>query len=250
VKLCSVALCLSGMTKSRPSCLARPHLRQQRADRIRVHSTSRHLAVRWIAITNSNRLENTTHNMKSGGRVNLLRHRDSLIDWSEAPVLRLRYRIIGDMSRLRIAQLSSPVRQDGLWKHTCFEAFVKGPAEAYYEFNFSPSRQWAAYRFDGYRQAMAQLNLSSPPAVHVESSPGSFALEAVVDLKGLGHSDPGSQKRLGLAAVIEQRSGSLSYWALHHPPGTADFHNPDGFVLALTGHSACARGTDARAEGR
>ena len=197
--------------------------------------------------------------MEPVGRVNLLRHGDSLtgsacaidvaLDWSEPPVLRLRYNIVGDMSRLRVPQLSSPGHRDGLWKHTCFEAFVKGPAEAYYEFNFSPSRQWAAYRFDAYRQAMAQLKLSSPLAVDVESLPDSFALDAVVDLKGLDQVDPGSQTRLGLAAVIEQGDGSLSYWALHHPPGKADFHHPDGFVLALAGYSACAGRAEDRASG-
>ena len=198
--------------------------------------------------------------MEPVDRMNLLRHADSLtdsvraidvaLDWSEPPVLRLRYSIVGDMSRLRIPRPSSSGRQDGLWKYTCFEAFVKGPAEAYYEFNFSPSRQWAAFRFEAYRQAMAQLNLSSPPGIHAEFLPGGFTLEAVVDLKGLDHADPGSHIRLGLAAVIEQRNGSLSYWALHHPPGKADFHHPDGFALALAGYSACARGTDARAKGR
>ena len=188
--------------------------------------------------------------MKPVRRVKLVPHADSLtdsvraidvaLDWTEAAILRLRYSIIGDMRRLRIPQLSPPGRQDGLWKHTCFEAFVKGPAEAYYEFNFSLSRQWAAFRFDAYRQTMAQLNLSSPPVVDVEPLQGGFTLEAVVDLKGLDHADPGSQKRLGLAAVIEQRNGSLSYWALHHPPGKADFHHPDGFVLAPTGNGARA----------
>ena len=208
-------------------------------------------------IENSSRLKSTTHNMKPVGSVNLLRHADSVtdsvraidaaLDWTEPAILRLRYRIIGDMRRLRIPQLSSPGRQDDLWNHTCFEVFVKGSTEAYYEFNFSPSRQWAAYRFDAYRQAMAQLILPSAPAVHVESSPRGFTLEAVVDLNGLTILDPGSQTKLGLASVIEECSGSLSYWALHHPPGKADFHHPDGFVLALSGTGARARGNCARA---
>ena len=39
----------------------------------------------------------------------------------------------------RERQGNSPV--DGLWRHTCFEAFVGIPgAEPYYEFNFSPWR--------------------------------------------------------------------------------------------------------------
>jgi hypothetical protein len=203
-------------------------------------------------VENSSRLKTTTHNMNPVRSLNLLPHTgtvtdsvraiDVALDWPEATILRLRYRIIGDMHRLRIAQPSSPGRQDGLWDHTCFEVFVKGSAEAYCEFNFSPSRQWAAYRFDAYRQAMAQLNLPSAPPVHVESSPGGFTLEAVVDLNPLTFLDPGSPTKLGLAAVIEECSGSLSYWALRHPPGKADFHHPDGFVLVHNGTGARAAG--------
>ena len=38
---------------------------------------------------------------------------------------------------------------------------------------------------------------------------------------------------IGLAAVIEETSGTLSYWALRHAPGKPDFHHPDAFALAL-----------------
>ena len=41
------------------------------------------------------------------------------------------------------------------------------------------------------------------------------------------------KQRLALAAVVEETSGALSYWALRHPPGAPDFHHADGFVLAL-----------------
>ena len=39
--------------------------------------------------------------------------------------------------------------------------------------------------------------------------------------------------RLGLSAVIEATDGSLSYWALRHPPGKPDFHHIDAFDLQL-----------------
>lgn len=39
--------------------------------------------------------------------------------------------------------------------------------------------------------------------------------------------------RLGLSAVIEEKGGRKSYWALAHPPGKADFHHPDSFVCEL-----------------
>ena len=37
---------------------------------------------------------------------------------------------------------------------------------------------------------------------------------------------------LGLSAILEEEDGTISYWALAHPPGRPDFHHPD--CLALT----------------
>jgi hypothetical protein len=33
--------------------------------------------------------------------------------------------------------------------------------------------------------------------------------------------------------VIEEVDGGLSYWALAHPPGKPDFHDPNCFALEL-----------------
>ena len=44
--------------------------------------------------------------------------------------------------------------------------------------------------------------------------------------------------RLALSAVVEADDGTLSYWALRHPPGRPDFHHADGFVLRLEGPAA------------
>src|SRR6185437_9407616 len=77
--------------------------------------------------------------------------------------LALTYRLAGDFPRLVIPQPTEPRRADGLWRHTCFEAFVRVPgAEAYVELNLSPSGEWAAYRFDAYRQGMAPLEIPAP----------------------------------------------------------------------------------------
>ncbi len=45
--------------------------------------------------------------------------------------------------------------------------------------------------------------------------------------------DASASLELALSAVIEQRDGGLSYWALRHAPGQPDFHHPDGFALTL-----------------
>lgn len=118
-----------------------------------------------------------------------------------------------------------PGRADDLWRTTCFEAFVRGRGDAYEEFNFSPSRQWAAYGFDGYRTGMHPREMATP-RVDVEFNQGRFELRAEI----------ASLPRplwLGLSAVIEEANGVKSYWALAHPAGAPDFHHPVGFVLEL-----------------
>ena len=68
--------------------------------------------------------------------------------------LSLVYRVFGDLDRLELPEPAPMGRADGLWRHTCFEAFVRGPDSDYLELNFAPSLQWAAYRFTGYREGM------------------------------------------------------------------------------------------------
>src|ERR1700739_2784793 len=67
----------------------------------------------------------------------------------------LRYVVSGKLDELALPVATAPARADELWRHTCFEAFIQpSPGKAYYEFNFAPSTQWAAYRFDNYRAGM------------------------------------------------------------------------------------------------
>ena len=70
------------------------------------------------------------------------------------------------------------------------------------------------------------------PRISVDSRPERYALQASVELDQLLLSKA-SPLRLGLAAVIEEISGNQSYWALAHPPGKADFHHSDCFMLEV-----------------
>jgi hypothetical protein len=40
--------------------------------------------------------------------------------------------------------------------------------------------------------------------------------------------------RLGMSAVIEDKAGRMSYWALAHPPGKPDFHHRDCFAYEFS----------------
>lgn len=153
-------------------------------------------------------------------------------------VLALAYRVRGDMVRLLVPPPRHPEQADGLWEHTCFEAFVAVAGEtAYHEFNLSPSGQWAAYAFSDYRQrAEALLAPLTPPRISSRLSSGRLELEASIAPDCLPAAADRLPLRVGLAAVVEAADtvdGCHSYWALHHPAALPDFHHRDGFVLQL-----------------
>lgn len=131
---------------------------------------------------------------------------------------------------LVVPAAEAPSRTDGLWQTTCFELFLRPEqGESYVEFNFSPSGQWAAYGFDGYRAGMRDLEPGGYPRVKAERADGAFALEVELDLAGVSP----ELHRMSLSAVIEERDGRKSYWAIAHPPGKPDFHHPDCFAREL-----------------
>jgi hypothetical protein len=138
------------------------------------------------------------------------------------------------MARLRVPQASAGRRADGLWRHTCFEAFIAtAGTAAYYEFNFSPALDWAAYRFNDYRAGMNAAALDHAPGLQVRRGSASLELAATLHLAGLVPAGDAPALRVALAAVIEEIDGRLTYWALWHPPGKPDFHHPAGFTLEL-----------------
>jgi hypothetical protein len=144
------------------------------------------------------------------------------------------YELHGEVNRLRVPAARAGRRADGLWEHTCFEVFAAVPAgQVYYEFNFSPSLEWAAYRFSEYREGMAPANLTRAPGLSARRNSDKLELTAHLHLEGLAELAHGPVLYLGLTAVVEDDRGSLSYWALRHAPGNPDFHDPDAFTLEL-----------------
>jgi hypothetical protein len=142
----------------------------------------------------------------------------------------LSYVVSGRISDLRMPPVVAAARADELWRHTCFEAFVRAsPGPTYYEFNFSPSTQWAAYQFSSYRSGMRVATEIAAPRIEVRSDKVTYTLQAALELDGLS-----SPLHLGLSAVLEETNGRKSYWALVHPPGKPDFHRADCFALELS----------------
>jgi hypothetical protein len=124
-----------------------------------------------------------------------------------------------------------PQRRDGLWCHTCFEAFFRNENDdRYHELNFAPNGDWAAYRFTDYRAGMANDPDASAPELRIEVN--DFGRVYWVRFSAPWLLDP-RPFAVGLTAVIVDRSGQTSYWAIAHPPGKPDFHHRDCFARIL-----------------
>lgn len=153
------------------------------------------------------------------------------VDRQQDGRIRICYHIKAPVDALDLGKPGEAERQDGLWKTTCFEAFVReAGSDGYLEFNFAPSSAWAAYRFTGYRKGMAVLPMALAPELDNDASEGHFALEAVFETAA---ELSGKALLLAVTAVIEERDGTKSYWSLVHPAGAPDFHHPDCFTLRL-----------------
>jgi hypothetical protein len=149
-------------------------------------------------------------------------------------LLSFEYVLHAEMARIRTPPTRLPTRADGLWEHTCFEAFIAtADTPRYYELNFSPSREWAIYRFDAYRDGMSPIDVALPPELIVRRFDDRLELDATVRLPELTAPQPVRTLQLALSAVVEEDSGTLSYWALKHAAEKPDFHHSDGFVLEL-----------------
>ena len=149
--------------------------------------------------------------------------------WMTDPSEMLIEYIVEGAQSLVLPAWAPPVRRDELWRTTCFELFLMAKDGRYFEFNLSPSCEWAVYAFDSYRSGMTALAVGVVPEIVFKNAGDSFSLEVDIDL---GQVPPG-QMTMALSAVIEELDGTKSYWALAHPPGKPDFHHPTCFAATL-----------------
>jgi hypothetical protein len=134
------------------------------------------------------------------------------------------------LDRFVIPESAEPARADHLWETSCFEAFLRAEGKkSYREWNFAPSGQWAAYDFKSHREGKKHSKLDSEPYIRMEDNFTWWALGATIAL------DAEQKWELGLAAVLEEKDGTKSYWALAHPGGSEkpDFHDSVCFAAHL-----------------
>ena len=130
--------------------------------------------------------------------------------------------------RFVIPEPTEAERADDLWQTTCFEVFLRPLGEeAYREWNFAPSGQWAAYDFSSYREGRTEGEATAP-YIRMEDNLTWWALGATIAVPA------DTNWELGLSAILEEKDGTKSYWALAHPEGDKpDFHVADCFAARL-----------------
>lgn len=143
----------------------------------------------------------------------------------------LHYFVHADPGAIRLPKPRPAQAADGLWQHTCCEAFIAPAAgTAYREFNFSPSGEWAAYSFTDYRTRDMAYHAPRGPRIELRQLANGFELAASLAPALL---PAGPAWQIGLTVVIEAADGSTSYWALTHATAQPDFHLRPGFSLIL-----------------
>ena len=174
----------------------------------------------------------TCHPLNAAPAVRALEVRTA---WTDTCSLQISYCLWGDIARLRVPDEQPGRPADGLWEHTCFEAFVALPGRlAYREFNFSPSGLWAGYAFAAYRQRDESSGEIPAPQIVTRRSAGRLEVDALIPPSALP--DDADALDVGLCAVVEAADvvdGHHSYWALTHGAARPDFHLRDSFTLRL-----------------
>lgn len=132
---------------------------------------------------------------------------------------RARFRLIGDVSAIKIPGNAAAERMDNLWTTTCCEIFWQPDGgDDYREFNLSPSGEWAAYDFDGFRMNRRDAEVGAMWIV-CKRQDGEITLEANITC------DLRLPAKVALNAVVEDKHGMMQFWALDFAPGKPDFHS-------------------------
>jgi hypothetical protein len=145
----------------------------------------------------------------------------------------IRYEVTGELKEIAISPTSNATaRKHQLWEETCFEFFlgIKN-SEQYWEFNLSPAGDWNVYRFERYRQGMEEeVDFKTLPFTF-ENQADSLKLALDVDLDKIIAEE--QLIDVAITAVIKQKNGEVSYWALTHQGTEADFHLRESFIIEL-----------------
>jgi hypothetical protein len=148
-------------------------------------------------------------------------------------MLSIEYQLFGDLNAISIAPpATAPSRQFHLWEATCFEFFIGIPGDHnYWEFNLSPSGDWAVFALDDYRHGLRDELAFTALPFKVDRYPNYITLSLEFDLSELILAE--QDLEMSVTTVIKSSQDELSYWAIAHSGKEADFHLRDSFSIKM-----------------
>lgn len=151
-------------------------------------------------------------------------------------LLELRFHLAGDLTTIKglsSHREPSAAPTEGLWEHTCFEAFF-GPEgkSVYYEVNAAADGRWMVFRFESERAGRTVHAELAPNFFDSQLRQGRFEMTLRFDVSDVAEL-AGAVLIATPAAVLEEAAGAKSYWSLTHS-SKPDFHDPSHRLLRLT----------------
>jgi hypothetical protein len=148
-------------------------------------------------------------------------------------LLSIEYQLFGDLNAISIEPpVSLPSRQFQLWDATCFEFFIGIPGDRnYWEFNLSPSGDWAVFTLDDYRQGLRNETAFTSLPFKIDRYPNYITLNLEFDLSEIILAE--QDLEMSVTTVIKSSQNQLSYWAIAHSGKVADFHLRDSFIVKM-----------------
>ena len=151
----------------------------------------------------------------------------------EHHTLDIRFVISGDIDNILFdPPIANSQRTDNLWQKSCFEVFIQNNNSTnYWEYNLSPSTNWAIYGFTNYRQGkFDELSIDSLQ-ISTNREGNQYVLSGLIPLP---QALIEQNLRIGLSCVVQDKLSDISYYALKHTKNQADFHAADSFSIAIT----------------
>ncbi|MCI5142924.1 MAG: hypothetical protein D3909_14580, partial [Candidatus Electrothrix sp. ATG1] len=133
-----------------------------------------------------------------------------------ATSLQVAYELRGSLDEILLPLPgTAPQRRNELWQSTCFEFFLgQSGSPQYWEVNLSPSGDWNAYSFTGYRQGMREETAIATLPLTQQRQPTSYQL--ALDFPLAQFTAPDQPIAVAVALILQGHNGQRAFYALSH----------------------------------
>lgn len=133
--------------------------------------------------------------------------------------LLLKYSLSGDISEVSLDGSEC----EELWRHTCFELFIRDrEGSGYEEINCAPDGRFTRTWLSDYREVHSVKEFHPLPKMR-SGSIGGFECEIYFfDLDV-------SNREISVAVITADQSGTRRFWGVNHFGETPDFHHEENF---------------------